>query len=96
MIAGQTAGDVDAVDRDLPRVELGDFVDGPLGERAIGEEEHGVGPQRQRLFQGGSGVGSPVRFDQAKPGEQEVLRLQVGAFGAWGRPASGSIRCCRR
>ena len=86
MVAGQAAGQIDAMDRNLARVELGDFVDGSLGKLAVGEQEHGVGLERDGLLHGGPGVGSAVGLDQAQPREQLVLRLEVG------RPGPGAAR----
>src|SRR4051794_20126156 len=41
VVAGLAAGQVHAVDRDFPRVQPGDRLDGPLGELPVGEQEHG-------------------------------------------------------
>ena len=96
MVAGQAAGQVNAMDRNLPRVELGDLVDRSLGKFAVGEQEHGVGLERNRLFHGGPRVGAAVGLDQPQPARATGSWPGGRPFGAWARRASASTRCCRR
>ncbi len=73
----KAAGEVDAVDRDLVLVESGDLGDRTVGKCSVGEEEDGVGSQREGLLHGGAGIGAAVGIDQAEERPQLLLRLLV-------------------
>ena len=66
------------MDWDLVLVDPGDIVDRAVGKGSVGEQEDGVGSERQRLLHGEAGIGAAVGIDQAQERPQLVLRLLVG------------------
>ena len=67
-------------------LSLATSLDRALRKLAVGEQKHGVGPERNGLLHGGPRFGSAVGLDQPQPREQLVLGLEVG------RPGPGPAR----